>query len=229
MTINVHFIRDKSGVTGWLNNHGMTSSVTDRFILQWTLHSALLRQKENHRERLRECWWGTNLSTLFLIWAVVRIPLTYSTKACQSKAVWSQTHIPKRVLNPGMRRGSVLFALECLVLCYLPTVHCHANRLVYSSCFSLVDVNVLALLPAAAQWIPKTLFPFSIREQDKHLDNSRYCWHTNHKVFNYCLYNKTALYRQTAGCANRLTGLSNSKLLYFLMWLHWLLSWKYHV
>lgn len=68
------------------------------------------------------------------------------------------------------------------------------------------------------QWIPKTLFPLSIREQDKHLDNSRYCWHTNHKVFNYCLHNKTALCRHTAGCANRLTGLNNSK----LMWLHWL-------
>lgn len=42
--------------------------------LQCTQHPALKWQKENHREWGWERWWGTNLRTLLLIWAVVSCP-----------------------------------------------------------------------------------------------------------------------------------------------------------
>lgn len=57
--------------------------------LQCNQHPALKWQKENHRERGRERWWGTNLRILLLIWALVSCSPCYSKwKGCRSNAVW---------------------------------------------------------------------------------------------------------------------------------------------
>ena len=101
-------------------------------LLHYSEGLALMWQKENHRDRLRECWWGTNLSMLLPIWAIVSCPLWYSVKACQSSCclVTNVQYIPTWALTVGAMMGVALSALSTLCIIVCPVVlHCHVNHM----------------------------------------------------------------------------------------------------
>lgn len=141
--------------------HYMASSETYRLLLHQTPSFDVAEGKAQGEPG--ECWWGTNLSTLLLIWAIVSCPLCYSLKPCQSSAVWSQTHITTRVLKLGVGTLPALSALSCKNIFYYVSFPWSfsvmlTTCMVYPSCLVPWGWDNFCFQLVYWHWILKTFF-----------------------------------------------------------------------
>lgn len=110
---------------------------------KYTRHPALKWQKENHRERGRECWPGTNLKMPLLIWAVLSSP-----PCCNKWKLVSPTPCDRISPHERVSEEFLPFKGGCL------------------PCTSLIQCQSIRLLKVSSLWIANFLCASSSRSAD---------------------------------------------------------------